>query len=49
MNESEHGYTMISFIHSMWYPRIWYTLIKYDDGRVVEFFTAECIASDGRF
>lgn len=40
----EHGYTMVSCVGGVWYTRI-----EYDNGRIVEFYTAECIASDGRF
>jgi|GEM_PF-5059050 len=28
---------------------LWYTRIDYDNGYIVEFYTHECIASEGRF
>jgi len=42
--QAEHGYTMVSCTNG-----IWYTRIAYDNGRVVEFWTVACIASEGRF
>jgi hypothetical protein len=49
-----HGYTTVVHTKSA-FPSLdspfdlWYTRIDYDDGRIVEFYTTECIASEGRF